>query len=61
MNQSVYTLVVELLAGIAGNLEEVERLEAQALGDPVILERLRNARMMLDCARGLVRSLAEQD
>ena len=53
-------LVVETLAALNRNLDELDRLQAEDVPDPVATAHIRNARSLLNRASGLVRRLHQQ-
>lgn len=54
------TLVLETLAALNRNLDELHRLQAEDVPDPVTIARIQNARSLLNRASGLVRKLADR-
>jgi hypothetical protein len=53
-------LVIETLAALNRNLDDLDRLQAQDITDPVATAHIRNARLLLNRASGLVRRLHQQ-
>lgn len=60
MQQYRDRLVLETLAALSRNLEDLDRLQAEEIPDPVIIAHIRNARSLLNRASGLVRRLQQQ-
>ena len=56
------TLVLdETLAVLNRKLDDLDRLQSEAVPDPVTAAHIRNARSLLNRASGLVRRLREQN
>lgn len=60
MQQFHDTLVSETLAALSRHLDDLDRLQAEDVPDPVANAHIRNARSLLNRASGLVRRLHQQ-
>ena len=60
MQQVHDTLVSETLAALSKNLDDLDRLQAEDVPDPVADALIRNARSLLNRASGLVLRLHQQ-
>jgi hypothetical protein len=60
MQQVQDRLVLEMLQALIRNLDDLDRLQSEEVPDPVAIAHIRNARSLLNRARGLVRGLRQQ-